>query len=568
MRRDVVVLPLTLILGLAIAGCATSPDGAPGVEVRRGEPVAVRIVAINDFHGHLEPPPGSWTPVGREPEGPAAGVRAGGAAHLATVIAALREGRAHSIVVSAGDNIGASPLPSALFHDEPAVMALGKMGVALSAPGNHEFDRGRAELERIAKGGCHPKHGCSDGLRWAGAPFQYLAANVTVRETGETLFPPYAVREFDGVKVGFIGAVLRGTPGIVDAAGVRGLAFGDEAAAVNAVVPELRRQGVEAIVVLLHEGGFLRTDARADDDCEGFHGPAPRIVSRLDPAVDVVVSGHTHRAYRCRINGRLITSAASHGRLATAIDLTIDRASRDVVRAEATNVVVDRAQHAAEPGTARFVADVVERSKVPAQRAAGRLGAPLSATRNAAGESSLGTLVAESHLAAFRENGRADIAFTNPGGLRAPIRPRDAAGTVTYGDLFAAQPFSNVLVAVTLSGAEILSILERQFHKIPERSRILQVAGLDYAWEGRQPLGSRVVPGTVRVGGQRLDPKAEYRVVVNSFLHGGGDGFGPFAKGRDPMVGPGDLAALERFLSAEPPRQPFPPGRIRRLDVP
>jgi 5'-nucleotidase len=266
---------------------------------------------------------------------------------------------------------------------------------------------------------------------------------------------------------------------------VRGLAFGDEAAAVNAVVPELRRQGVEAIVVLLHEGGFLRTDARADDDCEGFQGPAARIVGRLDPAVDVVVSGHTHRAYRCRISGRLVTSAASYGRLVTAIDLTIDRATRDVVRSEAANIVVDPARYPADPAVARFVAEVVDRAKVPAQRPAGRLGAPVTTAANAAGESSLGTLVAEAHLAAFRETGRADIAFTNPGGLRSPIRPRDASGTVTYGDLFAAQPFSNVLVAVTLSGAEILALLERQFHKAPERSRILQVAGLDYAWDGR-----------------------------------------------------------------------------------
>lgn len=549
------------LLAALLAACASPPPRPVG------EPLPLRIVAVNDFHGYLEPPAGGWLVPANEPGGKPVRVAAGGAARLAAAIDSLRDGQRHSIVVSAGDNIGASPLASALLQDEPSAEVLGRLGVALSAVGNHEFDRGRAELLRIAGGGCHPEKGCF-GEPWRGARFGYLAANVVDEATGKTLFPSYAIREFDGVKVAFIGAVLRSTPNIVDRRGISGLVFREEAAAVNAVVPEIRRQGVEAIVLLLHEGGFPRTSARADDDCEGFGGPVVRIVEKLDPAVDVVVSGHTHQVYRCRIAGRLVTSAGSYGRLVTAIDLTLDRATGDVRASAAQNVLVDPARFAPRPDVAAYVAEVVERAREPASRPAGRIGGPFTTTASASGESSLGALVAEAHLAAFGESGGVDIAFTNPGGLRAPLLPRDASGSVSHGDLFAAQPFGNPLVAVTLSGSEILRLLERQFRAAPERSWILQVAGLEYAWDGRAPLGSRVVPGSVKVGGRPLEPARDYRVVVNSFLHGGGDGFGPFQAGRDPAVGPGDLDALERYLAVEPPRLPGPPGRIRRVDAP
>lgn len=561
MRR---LLSAALLVWL-LAGCASRPAESPR---QTGEPLALRIVAVNDFHGYLEPPTGGWTPLGPADDGAkAARIAAGGAPRLAAAIDSLRQESRHAIVVSAGDNIGASPLASALFHDEPSVEALGRMGVSLSAVGNHEFDRGQVELLRIANGGCHPEKGCF-GEPWRGARFGYLAANVLNEVTGKPLFPPYAIREFEGVKVAFVGVVLRSTPNIVDRRGIAGLSFGDEAAAVNAVVPELRRQGVEAIVVLLHEGGFLRSGARADDDCVGFTGPLVRIVERLDPAIDLVVSGHTHQVYRCRLSGRLVTSAGSYGRLVTAIDLLIDRSTGDVRSATARNVVVDPAQFPSRTDLADFVSGVVERAREPAGRPAGRIGGPFTTSSTAAGESTLGSLVAEAHLAAFRDGGAADVAFTNPGGLRAPLIPRDPAGTVTYGDLFSAQPFGNTLVALTFTGADILRLLERQFRAAPERSWMLQVAGIEYAWDGRRPLGARVVPGSVRVGGKPLDPRRDYRVVVNSFLHGGGDGFGPFRSGRDPAVGSGDLDALERYLAVDPPRTPARPGRIRRVDVP
>lgn len=556
------VLPAVLLSAL-LAACASPPGGVP--PRLAGEPLALRIVALNDFHGYLEPPAGGWT-VRAEGERPER-IAAGGAARLAAAIDSLREGHRHSIVVSAGDNIGASPLASALFQDEPSAEALGRMGVTLSVVGNHEFDRGRAELLRIANGGCHPEKGCF-GTPWRGATFGYLAANVVDEATGKSLFPPYAIREYEGIKVAFVGAVLRSTPNIVDRRGIAGLAFKDEAAAVNAVVPEIRRQGAEAIVLLLHEGGFPRADAQADDDCQGFTGPVVRIVERLDRAVDMVVSGHTHRVYRCLVSGRLVTSAGSYGRFVTAIDLLIDRASGDVRSASAQNVLVDPARFAPRPDVGAFVADVVERAREPAGRPAGRIGGPFTTSAAPSGESTLGTLVAEAHLAAFGESSGIDVAFTNPGGLRSPLLPRDAAGTITHGDLFAAQPFGNELVAVTLTGAGILRLLEGQFRAAPERSRVLQVAGLEYAWDGRAPPGSRVVPGSVRVGGKPLETGRDYRVVVNSFLHGGGDGFSPLREGRDPAVGPGDLDALERYLAVDPPRAPLPLGRIRRVDAP
>lgn len=557
------LLPAVLLAAL-LAACASFPGSSPRSV---GETLSLRIVAVNDFHGYLEPPAGGWTAPARAEGDKPTRIAAGGAARLATAIDSLRAGHRHSIVVSAGDNVGASPLASALFHDEPSADALGRMGVSLSAVGNHEFDRGRAELLRIANGGCHPEKGCF-GEPWRGARFGYLAANVVDEATGQSLFPAYAIREYEGIKVAFVGAVLRSTPNIVDRRGIAGLTFKDEAAAVNAVVPEIRRQGVGAIILLLHEGGFPRADAKADDDCKGFSGPLVRIVERLDAAIDVVVSGHTHQVYRCRISGRLVTSAGSYGRLVTAIDVEIDRATRDVSSANARNVAVDPAQFPAQPDLAAFVAEVVERAKEPAGRPAGRIGGPFTTSAAPSGESALGTLVAEAHLAAFGESSGIDVAFTNPGGLRAPLLPRDAAGAITHGDLFAAQPFGNSLVAVTLTGAEILRLLERQFRAAPERNWVLQVAGLEYAWDGRAPLGSRVLPGSVKVRGKALETGRDYRVVVNSFLHGGGDGFGPFRAGRDPAVGPGDLDALERYLAVDPPRAPLPPGRIRRIDVP
>jgi 5'-nucleotidase len=546
-----------LFIALAAAACASTPAPRGAVELR--------LVAFNDFHGHLEPPAFGWTVPDETAPGRQARIGAGGAAHLATAIRELRGARPHSAVVGAGDLVSASPIVSALFLDEPSITALGDAGLEFSSVGNHEFDRGRDELERLVKGGCHPTEGCVAGP-YEGARFRYLAANVIDTATGRPLFPAYEIKRYDGIPVAFVGAVLRSTPTIVDRRGIRGLQFRDEADTVNALVPELRRQGVEAIVLLIHEGGFS-SGGFDDAACPGFEGPIVDIVKRLDRAVDVVVSGHTHQAYRCRVDGRLVTSAGSFGRLLTTIDLSLDRTTKDIVAADARNVIVATERFAADPTVAAHVERFVKLASARADRVVGTVRGEFTPLASASGESNLGSLVAHAQLAAMRTATGAQVAFMNPGGIRAPLASRRPDGGVTYGDLFTVQPFGNTLVAVTLTGAQLLRVLEQQFRAPPDRTRILHAAGLEYAWDGTRPLGQRVVPGSARIDGKPLDASADYRVAMNSFLYGSGDGFSLFSAGRDPTGGPGDLAALEAYIAAAPRIAGPPEGRIRRVDT-
>lgn len=549
---------LAVGVALAAGACAVAPPSSPTL--------ALRLVALNDFHGHLETPPMGWIVPDAAAPGGQSRIAAGGAAHLATAIRELRAAAPHSAVVGAGDLVGASPFVSAFFNDEPTITALGEAGLELSALGNHEFDRGRDELERLMKGGCHPEKGCAAGP-YAGTRFRYLAANVFDTETGRTAYTPYEIRRFDGVPVAFVGAVLKSTPGIVDRRGIRGLAFRDEAKSVNALVPELRRQGVEAIVLLVHEGGVSK-GGFDDPACPGFEGAIVGLVKRLDRAIDVVVSGHTHQAYRCVVEGRLVTSAGSYGRLLTAIDLEIDRATNDVTRASARNVIVDASRFAPDPAVAAHVSRFAGLAADRSGRVIGTVRGEFTPVANAAGESSLGALIAQAQLAAMRGPAGAQVAFTNSGGIRAPIASRRPDGSVTYGDLFSAQPFGNTLVAVTLTGRQLLRLLEQQFRAPPARTRILQAAGIEYAWDGSRPLGQRVVPGSVKIGGLALDPAAPYRVAVNNYLHGGGDGFTVFTEGQELASGPLDVDALVAWIAAQPRVAAPPEGHIRRVDRP
>lgn len=547
------------LLASCLPACATAP-ASPAT-------FSLRLIAFNDFHGHLEPPaaglvvPDPTSPGGRKR------IRAGGIAHMATAIAEMKAGREHAIVVAAGDLVSASPLASSLFLDEPAVKALGEAGLELSSVGNHEFDRGRDELKRLQDGGCHPKEGCIDGP-WPGARFRWLAANVIDTATGRPFLPPYAIREFGGVPVAFVGLVLRGTPFIVQKSGIAGLEFRDEVETVKALVPELRAKGVEAVVVLLHEGGTTK-GAPFDPACPGFEGPIVDIVRRLDPAVDVVVSGHTHQAYLCRVDGRLVTQSGQYGQGLVAIDLVIDRASRDVVRSEATAHPVDSTVTPARADLASHVAKFVAMAEVRAGRVVGRVRGEFSALANAAGETNLGNLVADAQLAATRDAG-AQVAFMNPGGLRAPLASRRADGDVTFGDIYLVQPFGNTLVTMTLTGGQVLRLLEGSLRGKPaERPRLLQVSStLRYEWDGARPPGSRVVPGSVMIEGKPLDPKVAYRVTVNSFMADGGDGHSLLARGTDRTGGPLDVDALAAYLGDRPLVAGPPEGRITRRDAP
>ena len=527
-------------------------------------PVNLRILAINDFHGNLRPPPGGIRIFDPDDKTKKIAVPAGGAEHMATLVRQLRAGSKNNIFVAAGDLIGASPFLSAMFHDEPTIESLSMMGLEVASVGNHEFDEGKDELLRMQNGGCHPVDKCQGPHPFAGAKFRYLAASTIEKSTGKTIFPPYEIKQFDGIPVAFIGLTLKGTPSLVSPPGVAGLEFKDEAETVNALVPELKARGVEAIVVLIHEGGFPTGDY---NECPGISGPIVELVKKFDKAVDVVVSGHTHQAYTCKIDGRLVTSADKYGTIVTTIDLKLDPATRDVIDARADNVVVRTGLYAGDPEQTALLEAYDKVAGPIASRVAGSITASLSRLPNEAGESVLGDLIADAQLEATRadDNGAAAIAFTNPGGIRADIS-RKPDGAVSYADVFASQPFRNQLVTLTLTGAQIKNMLEQQWLD-PARPRILQVSkGFAYTWDNAKPFGKHVIPESISLNGQPIDPARSYRVTVNNFLSVGGDGFTVLKDGTAPRFGIYDVDALHAYFQANSPISPATPDRITRVN--
>ncbi|MBL9103005.1 MAG: bifunctional metallophosphatase/5'-nucleotidase [Myxococcales bacterium] len=536
-----------------------SSTGAPAEEF-----VKVQLLAFNDLHGNLEPPQGSAGTIKLPDE---TTVDTGGAAHLAARVAALRGDNPNTIVVSAGDLIGASPLMSALFHDEPTIEVMNQIGLAYNAVGNHEFDDGAAELLRMQQGGCHTD-GCGDGTPFPGASFQFLAANVlTAEDPVETLFPGYAVHEVGGVRVGFIGMTLEGTPSIVTPAGIEGLVFADEAERANALVPELVDMGVEAIVVLIHEGGY---QTGYYDECPEISGPIVEIVEALDDAIDVVVSGHTHQAYNCTIDGRLVTSAASFGRVLTDIDLEISTTTGDVTAASASNVLVTRDEIDADVES--FVATYKDLAAPLANTPIGSITATLErwAPMMLPGLSTMGAVIADAQLAATADTmlGGAQIALMNPGGVRADLvfeaAPEEAEdGIVTYGEAFTVQPFGNSLVVLTLTGAQIDALLEQQWKEGAD-PKILHVSnGFTYTYSEGAPIGDKVDPASISLDGAAVMPDAGYRVTVNSFMASGGDGFSVLVEGTERLGGANDLDALAAYFAAASPVEPPALDRIK-----
>lgn len=546
-------------LMLASLLCMTSSLSAQTSDA----PVDVTILAINDFHGNLEPPPGGVRIADPSDITKTINVEAGGAEHLSTLVTELRATNKNNIFVAAGDLIGASPFLSAMFHDEPTVNSLSMMGLAIASVGNHEFDEGKDELLRMQNGGCHPVDGCKGPSPFTGARYKYLAASTFDTATGKTLLPPYEIREFEGVPIAFIGLTLKATPTMVSPSGVAGLEFKDEADTVNALVPEIRARGVEAIVVLIHEGGWPSGDY---NECPGISGPIVDIVRKLDKAVDLIVSGHTHRAYNCVVDGRLVTSADKYGTIVTAIDVRLDRKTRDVISARADNRLVRVDALAKDPEQTALIETYQKLAKPLGERVVGMVTADLSRIPNETGETPLGDVIADAQLAATRQGqSGAVIAFTNPGGVRTGIT-RPADGKVTFADVFASQPFRNRLVTMTLTGAQIKQALEQQW-TTPERPRILHVSsGFSYDWTARGGEASRVPMERIRLNGRPLDPAGRYRVTVNEFLADGGDAFSVFTQGSDRIFSIYDVDALASYFAGNSPLSPPPLDRIRRTD--
>jgi 5'-nucleotidase len=549
---------------VVVALAAAAPADAQKRKRKRPEgSVKVQLLAINDFHGHLE----SMTSgkVGRGTLRRRDRVPAGGAEYLATHVRLLSRRRPNTLVVAAGDLIGASPLLSALFHDEPTIEAMNDIGLDISAVGNHEFDEGAAELLRLQRGGCHPVDGCRDGTPFGGARFRFLAANVVSRRTGRPLFPPYAIRTVGGVRVGFIGMTLEGTPDIVPPSVSAALQFTDEAETANRYVRHLRRRKVQAIVVLLHEGGSPRVRALADD-CPGLSGPLEDIVRRTSAEVDAFITGHTHAAYNCIIDRRRVTSAGSFGRLITRMELTVDRRRNDVVRARADNWIVGQDVMRA-PDLTELIARYAQLADPLRLRVIGRLATSASRTADNSGERRVGNLIADAQAATTG----ADAAFVNPGEVRTGI----AAGDVTVAEAFRAQPFGSSVVTMTLTGGQILELLREQWCGREQQRILAPSSGVRYLWsvgaaaaiQGRPCEGAMNPVSELRIGGRSVEGDAHYRVAVSSMLAGGFNRFDVLGAGTDRGDGPPDTAALEAHLAPSLSGDPIVPPETDRIGL-
>ena len=624
--------------GVALAlGLLATATAQAQVQAQAKPPFTVKVIGFNDYHGNLQTPGsfGQNTTIASS-----ARPAVGGAEFIAAYVARMKAQNPNNVVVGAGDFIGATPLISALFFDEPAIETLNKIGVEFNAVGNHEFDKGSAELRRLQNGGCKLTDGLPDpnsckglGSRapgtFDGAQFKWLSANVIEKSTGRTLLAPYGIKTFNGVRMAFIGMTLKATPSIVTPKGVAGLEFRDEADTVNALVPRLRAMGIEAIVVLVHQGGFQTSPNLGDiNGCDGNLKNAGgdsdigAIVKRLDNAVDLVISGHTHAAYNCSANtvdvrrvdgivtstprptglpnkaGRLVpvTSASAFGRVLTDIDLTIDPSTRDVIAVAATNRLVDRTDPAilnaiaVDPSVANVVSGYNDLVSPLANQVLGTITQALPNSANAAGEMPAGDLIADAQLQATQAlaNGGAVMAFMNAGGVRSPGFVAPVGGSypynVTYGNAFTVQPFGNTLVTMTLTATQIKAVLEQQFVGcLGQRTqRILQVSnGLNYSWSASAAPCSKIVdvsftPTDVRAvppvataapewivfGGVVQNPGKTWRVTVNNFIASGGDDFGVLLGGTAPLGGAQDIDALVSYLQTgyKAPLAPYNPA--------
>jgi 5'-nucleotidase len=566
----------------ASAGEATSHK--PGKSKSRYQDV--QLLSFNDLHGNLEPPAGSSGRVThRHEDGTTETINAGGVEYLATHLREARKANSKfSITAAAGDMVGASPLISGLFHDEPTIEALNGLELDVTSVGNHEFDEGPKELRRLQKGGCHKVDGCYvEGKKFKGADFPYLAANVIEEKTGKPLLKPYWVWKKNGVKIGFVGVTLEDTPGVVSAEGVKGLKFKDEVETINKYAKELESQGVKSVVALIHEGG-LPASQSYNYDCDspgagdGISGPIVDIAKNITPKVDAVVTGHTHAAYACTINDpagqpRMVTSAASFGRLYTDTTLTYDRQTNDISRTavKSANHVVTRTVAKAADMTA-----LISRWNTLAAPIGNRtIGYISGDVPNVGTETPMGDLIADAQYWYGKTlDPEVDLALMNPGGVRAPLtyaaKGTEGDGVVTYAEGFTVQPFSNTVNLQDFTGAQIIQVLKEQVSgsNTAAPKVLLPSSGLTYTLDLTKTGADRVVVGTIKLNGAAIDPAATYRVATNSFLAGGGDGYPTLGQGTNDLVGADDLAALEQYLLANSSAgAPIAPPAANRITI-
>jgi len=575
--------------GLATAGALAAALPADAHETKGGghHPSRyqdVQLLSFNDLHGNLEPPSGSSGRVTElQADGTTKTIDAGGVEYLATHLREARKGKPYSITAAGGDMVGASPLISGLFHDEPTIEALNKLDLDVTSVGNHEFDEGARELARLQNGGCHPTAGCYTDQEFEGADFPYLAANVLDEKTNKPILKPYWVWKKKDVKIGFIGVTLEDTPGVVSAEGVKGLKFKDEVETINKYARVLQAQGVKSIVALIHEGG-LPASGSYNYNCDsagagsGISGPIVDIAKNITPSVDALVTGHTHAAYVCTIpdpagRPRMVTSAASFGRLYTDTTLTYDRVTGDIARTavKSANHVVTRTV-AKAPDMTELIGKWNTLAAPIGNRAIGYISADVP---NTGTESPMGDLIADAQLAYGKElDPETDLALMNPGGVRAGLtyaaKGSEGDGVVTYAEGFTVQPFSNTVNLQNFTGAQLIQVLKEQVSGTNAAApKILQPSsGLTYTLDLTKTGADRVVTDSIRLNGAAIDPAATYRVATNSFLAGGGDGFPTLGQGTGDLVGTDDLAALEKYLTANSSAgSPISPPAADRITI-
>ena len=610
-RRLTGVMAAVLTTGTGVVMTGAISQAAP-----HGPTTNIQILSFNDFHGNLKPPAGSSSAIVIDHLLAAdssfnVNATAGGVEYLATHLRDARVGHPNTVTVAAGDIIGASPLLSAAFHDEPTIEAMNALGLEATAVGNHEFDEGYKELLRMQYGGCLPdgpnglnnQNSCATPVAFPGARFKILASNVKYAATNDTILPSYWVKNLNGAKVGFIGMTLKETPSIVTAAGVAGLQFTDEVTTANALVPKLRELGVKAIVVLVHQGGTpavqqwvgpdnktYGVNATYDYTCGGGgtlkdDSAILPIAAKLDPQIDMVVSGHTHQPYVCNVpdpsgQQRLVTSASSFGRLFTETNLTFDRRTQDIVRAsvKGNNMIVTRVVPKATDETK--IIDTYSTLIAPiANKELGNITADINRAQSPAGESTLGDLIADAQVndpSVVTGGQKPVVAFMNPGGIRGDLTflksgPELADGIVRYEEAFTVQPFNNYMVSMSLTGANIWSLLQQQWSGSNVSSvKFLQVSnGLHYTWSGTG--ATRAVsavsikdPVSLAYVAVPNDASKVYRIATNNFLSDGGDNFAAFKGGTGKYFGGLDIDAFANYLPTVSPYSPALPDRITK----
>ncbi len=560
--KSVIATSMGALLALSIAACSSTPtvDETPVDDPAPADEIHLRLLGFNDLHGSLEGPNGQ-VPVDGEM------VDAGGVAHMATLLEEKR-GEAHfTTTVAAGDIIGASPLLSALFYDEPTIEAMRLIGLDLASVGNHEFDQGVDELMRIDEGGCHEDEECVEGDEYDGASFPYLAANVRWNDNDETILPPYTIRSYGGIDVAYIGMTLEDTPSVVIPSAIEDIYFEDEVETMEYYLPQMLDEGADAVVLVIHEGGTHSGEINDINDCNDLQGPIVSIAEGMPEEVVAILSGHSHVPYVCDIDGLPVTQAGSSGRIVTTIDLLFDAASGEVVESDARNRAVS-SDLEPNPQVADHVAHYLALSESRTQRVVGQITEDLPrGPRPEAGTSPIGRLIADAQLAATDEVSGAQIAFMNPGGVRDGLHfDEDSDGDVTYEALHTIQPFSNLLITMDLTGAQIHQMLEQQFND-GDRDHIMAVSsGFQYTYDPEGPYGDRVDADSLSLHGEPIDPEGTYRITVNNFLADGGDGFAVLNEGTNRVGGQIDLEALVDYVEANSPIEPPQDQRIFTTD--